>query len=130
MEILLSPSCQSLSGALSKKDGYALRMQTGRDGTRRCFAQRNPNNNDPCSQLRFINKCAQLAGSYPFLDIRVRAREFAHAIDEAFEDYDLELADCVATLADMHDMPLDAEQVKQLLNTKIFGGGKMKITGK
>ena len=62
MEIILSTSCASLTGALGSGFGYYIRRSTLRNGKHRYYSQRSKSPNVPNNgHWRFIVACAQLA---------------------------------------------------------------------
>ena len=80
MEIILSPTCTSLTGTLNKKHGYYIRESKGR-----FFGQRKAKGNLPSDgHLRFILDCAELAQCHLFVaDILVSPNELSDALTEA-----------------------------------------------
>ena len=84
MEIILSPLCASLTGALAKNHGYSLRMSRSADGKKRCFAVRHPEHVEPNGHWLFILDCAQMAHTHFFADdIVVPLAEIKDALAEA-----------------------------------------------
>ena len=80
MEIILSPTCTSLTGTLNKKHGYYIRESKGR-----FFGQRKAKGVvPPDGHLRFILDCAELAQCHLFVaDILVTPEELDDALEEA-----------------------------------------------
>ena len=80
MEIILSPTCTSLTGTLNKKHGYYIRESKGR-----FFGQRKAKGLvPPDGHLQFILDCAELT-TYKLLasDILVTPEELDEALSEA-----------------------------------------------
>ena len=79
MEIFLCKQCISLSGMLSRGQGYFI-VHRGK----RFFSQRSKHNVPHDGHLRFIFACADLARLKTHIsDIRVSAKELRLAFDEA-----------------------------------------------
>jgi len=80
MEIILPPTCASLTGTLNKKHGYAIRERKGH-----FYGLRNPRGSvPPDGHWRFIADCAELAASGLIIaDIRVPHDELFDALIEA-----------------------------------------------
>ena len=103
MEIILSPTCTSLTGTLNKKHGYYIRESKGR-----FFGQRKAKGLvPPDGHLQFILDCAELT-TYKLLasDILVTPEELDDALEEAGLD---------PSLRDSGD-PLHAEDILSLKN--------------
>ena len=80
MEILLSPTCKSLTGTLGRGFGYYIRST--KKG--RFFGQRSKHAVPPDGHWRFIVACAELAQSYLHIgDIRIEWEELQSALYEA-----------------------------------------------
>lgn len=85
MEIILSKQCESLTGSLGRGFGYHIQGRTDLDGKKRFWGVRNANGEIPANgHLRFIFACAKLAQQKLHIaDIRISAKEFRRAADEA-----------------------------------------------
>ena len=80
MEILLSPTCKSLTGTLGRGFGYYIRST--KKG--RFFGQRSKHAVPPDGHWKFIVSCAELAQSYLHIgDIRIEWEELQSALYEA-----------------------------------------------
>ena len=79
MEIILSPTCTSLNGALDTHLGYFIVNRKGR-----FFSQRSRFSVPPDGHWRFILACAQLAqNGLHIADIKVSREEVKNALYEA-----------------------------------------------
>ncbi len=90
MEIILAEQCESLTGTLGPRYGYAI-CRRGE----RFFSQRSPKgprNQD--GHLQFILACAEMAQhQWPIADIVVKGAELIQAAREAGETMDTILPD-------------------------------------
>ena len=79
MEIILAPTCESLTGSLNKTHGYSIRKQQKKNSKPRFFGQRSSKGSvPPDGHWRFIADCAELAASGLIIaDIRVSHDERA-----------------------------------------------------
>jgi len=93
MEIILSNQCESLTGSLGQGFGYFIVGRWSRTDVKyRYYSQRSRWDVPPDGHLRFILTCAILAQSKLHIaDIRVSAKEFKQACDEADRWYGDEL---------------------------------------
>ena len=85
MEIILAPTCESLTGSLNKTHGYYIRKQQKKNSKPRFFGQRSSKGSvPPDGHWRFIADCAELAASGLIIaDIRVSHDELFDALIEA-----------------------------------------------
>ena len=80
MKLFLSPRCESITGALNKKFGYAIQRRKNAFYGVRCNNRIVP----PDGHWRFILHCAQLASTRLYInDIRVAQSELHDALSEA-----------------------------------------------
>ena len=80
MEILLSPTCESITGTLGRGFGYYIRST--KKG--RFFGQRSKHSVPPDGHWRFILTCAELAQAKLHIgDIRIEWEELRSALFEA-----------------------------------------------
>ena len=79
MEIILSKTCASLTGTLSKQHGYYIRST--KNG--RFFGQRKTKNVPPDGHWRFICDLAEMAGGLIISDICIQGEEVNQALKEA-----------------------------------------------
>ena len=77
MEIILSKTCVSITGALNKRLGYSIQRQRGK-----FFSKRNSRGKvPPDGHWRFIELCAEQAKvGFLFSDIKVSAAELREAL--------------------------------------------------
>lgn len=89
MEIILSKQCESLTGSLGRGFGYFIVGRWSRKDVKyRYYSQRSRWDVPPDGHLRFILTCADLAQSKLHIaDIRILAKEFRQACDEADRFY-------------------------------------------
>jgi hypothetical protein len=99
MEIILSNQCESLTGSLGRGFGYFIVGRWSRKDVKyRYYSQRSRWDVPPDGHLRFILTCAILALSKLHIaDIRISAKEFRQACNEADRWYGDEVVKALAT---------------------------------
>ena len=104
MEIILSKSCQSLTGRLNHTHGYYIQRRGGR-----FFGQRCKNNRWADGHLNFILDLAGMAGGIIVADIKVQPGELRAALEEAH---------CFVAAGHVHDrMVYDARDIRNFKTT-------------
>lgn len=82
MEIILAPSCESLTGSFNRKDGYYIRAKKI-NGKTRFFTQRKPRKVKADEHIKYILRMAEMSNGWVIHDIVVDWKELESALYKA-----------------------------------------------